>query len=62
VRIGRKPVPADLLAEPEQLLLAEPALEERAGVDAGGGVTLDEEQVAAVGVGRRVEKGSKPTS
>ena len=36
-----------LLAEPGQLRLVEPALEERPGVDAGGGVALDVDLVAA---------------
>ena len=40
----------DLLAEVQQLLLVEPALEERAGVDAGGAVALDVDLVAAAGV------------
>ena len=35
-----------LLAEPVELGLGEPSLEERAGVDAGGGVTLEEHLVA----------------
>jgi hypothetical protein len=38
----------DLLAEVEQLLLAQPPFHEGAGVDAGRRVTLDIEQVAAV--------------
>ena len=40
----------DLLPEPRQLLLVEPPLEERAAVDAGRGVALDEDLVAAAGV------------
>ena len=39
-----------LLAEPVELVGGEPALEERAGVRAGGGVALDEDLVAATGV------------
>ena len=35
-----------LLAEAEELLFVEPALEERTRVDAGGGVALDEDLVA----------------
>ena len=53
VRVRRQPLPGTvlhLLAEPEQLLLGEPALEERPGVDAGGGVALDEDLVAAARV------------
>ena len=42
-----------LLAESVELLLGQAALEERAGVDAGGGVALDEDLVAA---GRVVER------
>ncbi len=41
------PAVLDLLAEPVELLLGEAALEEGAGVDAGGGVALDEDLVAA---------------
>ena len=40
----------DLLAEAVELLLGQPALEEGAGVDAGGGVALDVDLVAAAGV------------
>ena len=53
VRVGRQAgarAVLDLLAEPVELLLGEPALEERAGVDAGGAVALDEDLVAAAGV------------
>ena len=39
-----------LLAEAVELVVAEAALEERAGVDAGGGVALEEDLVAAAGV------------
>ena len=41
---------AVLLAEAVELVGGEPALQERAGVDAGGGVALDEHLVAAAGV------------
>ena len=49
VRVGRQPAAgmAVLLAEAVELVGAEPALQERAGVDAGGGVALDEHLVAA---------------
>ena len=40
----------ELLAEPVELVLGEPALEEGAGVDAGGGVALEVDLVAAAGV------------
>ena len=39
-----------LLAESVELVLAQPALEEGAGVHAGGGVALVEDLVAAAGV------------
>jgi hypothetical protein len=39
-----------LLPEPVQLLLGQPALQERAGVDARGGVALDEHLVARLAV------------
>ena len=38
----------DLLAEALELLLGQPALEEGARVDAGRGVALEEDEVAAV--------------
>ncbi len=53
VRVGRQALPdavLHLLAEPRQLGLVEPALEERPGVDAGGGVALDVDLVAAARV------------
>src|SRR5206468_3741345 len=40
-----------------EVVLAEPALEERAGVDAGGGVVLDEDLVAAGRVVLAVDEG-----
>ena len=46
VRVRRQAVAARLLAEVVELLLGEPAVEEGAGVDAGGGVALDVELVA----------------
>ena len=54
VRVGAQPAPGDLLAEAEQVLLAEPALEEGAGVDAGRGVALHVDEVAPVLLARRV--------
>ena len=51
VRIGRQAVAVDLLAEVEQLLLGQAAFQEGAGVDAGRGVALDVDQIAAVLVG-----------
>ena len=53
VRVRRQAVARavrDLLAEAVELVLGQPALEEGAGVDAGGGVALDEDLVAAAGV------------
>src|SRR6185312_15147433 len=52
VRVGRQAAAgvADLLAEPVELLLGEAALEVGAGVDAGGGVALEPDLVAAAGV------------
>src|SRR5262249_19681118 len=40
----------ELLAETVELGFGEPALEERAGVDAGGGVALEEDLVAGLAV------------
>ena len=54
VRVRAQPALGDLLAEAEQVLLAEPALEERAGVDARRGVALHVDEVAAVLLARRV--------
>ena len=51
VRVGRHAVLAgELLAEAVEVLLAEAAHEIGAGVDAGGGVALEEDVVAAAGV------------
>ena len=53
VRVRRQAVAGavlDLLAEPVELLLGEPALEEGAGVDAGRAVALDVDLVAAARV------------
>ena len=49
VRVGRQAAAGvrQLLAEAVELLLGQPALEERAGVDAGGGVALEVDLVAA---------------
>ena len=53
VRVGGQPArPRDLLAEAEQLLLAQPALHEGARVDARRRVALHVDEVAAVLVGR----------
>ena len=50
VRVRRQPLAAHLLAELEQLLLADASLEERPGVDPRRHVPLHEQQVAAVPV------------
>ena len=63
MRVGAEPLAVDLLAELEQPLLGEPALDEAAGVDAGRAVALDVDQVAAMA--RRVgacQKCMKPVS
>ncbi len=54
VRVGGDAGARDLLAEALHLLLGQPPFEEGARVDAGGGVALDVDQVAAVLVGGRV--------
>ena len=52
VRVGRQAAAgvAVLLAEAVELIGAEPALQEGAGVDPGGGMALDEHLVAAAGM------------
>ncbi len=54
VRVGGQAPPAgrpgDLLPEPVQVCLGQPALQEGAGVVAGGGMPLEEDVVAATGV------------
>ena len=47
VRVRRQALAVDLLAEVVHLLLGEPSQQERAGVNAGRGMTLREDQVAA---------------
>ena len=63
VRVARDALAVDLLAEVQQLLLADAAFHEGAGVDAGRRVALDVEQVAAVvfalGVPEVVEAGAE---
>ena len=54
VRIGRETLAVDLLAEVQELLLREPTLEVGARVDAGRGVALHEDEVAAVVLRGRV--------
>ncbi len=52
MRIRRQSRPHDLLAEVFEVLLAEPSFEERARVDTGRRVALEEHEIAAV-LGRR---------
>ncbi len=56
VRVGRQTLAVDFLAEIFHLLFADAALKEGAGVNAGGGVALEEHQVTAVLVGRCFEE------
>ena len=46
MRVAGEPGTARLPAEAVEVLLAEPALEERPGIDPGGGVALEEDLVA----------------
>ena len=46
--IGRQALAADFLPEVDELILAQPALEKGAGVDAGRAVALEIDEVAAV--------------
>ncbi len=52
VRVGRQPAARvrELLAEPVELVLGQPSLQERPGVDARRGVALDEHLVARLAV------------
>src|SRR5262249_29268555 len=54
VRIARQAFAAGLLPEIENLFLAQPSLEKGARVDPGRAVTLDENQIAAMSIGRRM--------
>ncbi|MNO79606.1 hypothetical protein D3C76_707800 [compost metagenome] len=56
VRVGGQAVAIDFLAEVQHLFFSDAAFEEGAGIDAGGGVALEEHQVAAVFVGRGLEE------
>ena len=57
VRVGGHAVlGGDLLAEAVEVLLAEAAHREGAGVDAGGGMSLEEDVVAAAGVAAPAEE------
>ena len=56
MRIGGEPTGLHFLAEVVELLLAESTLEKGPGVDSGGGMALDVEQVASVFFVRRMEE------
>ncbi|MCY1343658.1 hypothetical protein D9M71_497130 [compost metagenome] len=56
MRIGGQALAVHFLAEVDHLLFADAAFHEGAGVDAGGGVALIEDQVAAVFFGGRLEE------
>ncbi|MCY1297382.1 hypothetical protein D9M70_468190 [compost metagenome] len=56
MRVGGQAVAIDFLAEVQHLFFSDAAFEEGAGIDAGGGVALEEHQVAAVFVGRGLEE------
>ena len=56
VRVARQPAAVDLAPEPVEVLLGQAALEERAGVDAGRGVALEEDLVAGAAVGLAAEE------
>ena len=60
VGIGREPASVRLLAEAVEILLLEPALEERAGVDPGRRMALDVDEVPAVLRGRGVPEMVEP--
>ncbi|MNO93418.1 hypothetical protein D3C76_850190 [compost metagenome] len=56
MRVGGQAVAIDFLTEVQHLVFADAAFEEGAGVDAGGGVALEEHQVATVLFGRGLEE------
>ncbi len=64
MRIGRQAAAGgELAAEVLEFLVVEPAFEESAGVDAGRGVALEVDLIAAAGDGRgRWKKWLKPIS
>ena len=61
MRIAGQPT-TDLAAEPVEVGLAEAALEEGAGVDPGGGVSLDEHLVTVAPSALPRKKWLNPTS
>ena len=56
MRVRRQAIAIDFLAEVVHLIFADAAFHERAGVDARRGVALEEDQVAAVFIGRGLEE------
>ncbi|PQM48084.1 hypothetical protein C1Y40_01720 [Mycobacterium talmoniae] len=62
VRVGRQPAAGVgmLLTEPVELVGGQPALQKGPGVDAGGGVALDEHLVAAAGMRFAAEEVVEP--
>ena len=57
MRVARQPAAGlQFLAEVLELLLVEPAFDERAGVHAGAGVALEEDDVAGVRLGAAAEE------
>ncbi len=56
VRVARQTLAIDFLAEVEHLLFGQAAFQEGTGVNAGGGVALVVDQVAAMLFGRRLEE------
>ena len=56
MRVARQPAAVDLAPEPVELLLGEPAFEERARVDARRGVALEEDLVAEAAVALAAEE------
>ncbi|MNJ37773.1 hypothetical protein D3C77_326050 [compost metagenome] len=56
MRVGRQALTIDFLTEVVHLVFADAAFHEGAGVDARRGVALEEDQVAAVLVGRGLEE------
>ena len=63
MRIGRQAAAGgELAAEVVELAFAEPAFEKGAGVDAGRGVALEVDLIAAAGASGPRKKWLKPTS
>src|SRR5207244_4538895 len=56
VRVRRQALPADLASEVVELIFGEPALEERARVDAGRRVPLEVDLISVTAVGLAAEE------